>query len=157
MNLSDINSQPAELTNLLPKTRQNGDTKEFTAQFKVAFNYSNNIFDMLAQAGEKIEVSFLWDDEGRPMASIPYVPFSREFGAHTLVFSRNNKPVLTFPAEKLHKFRVTPKANEVLEVSFLAFGLTSSQANSHAIHQIIKDPSITMSIDEGSGNQQEIA
>jgi len=156
MDLSEINNQPAELTNLLPKTRQNGDTKEFTAQFKVAFNFSNNIFDMLAQAGEKIQVSFLWDDEGRPIASIPYVPFSREFGVHTLTFSRNNKPVLQFTAEKLHKFRVTPKANEILEVSFLAFGLTSSKSTSHAIHQIIKDPSITMTVKEGAGNQGEL-
>ena len=151
MQLNEISDQPAELSNLLPKTRQNGDTKEFTAQFKVAFNYSHNIFDMLAVAGEKIGVSFLWDDEGRPIASIPYVPFTREFEGLSLTFSRNKKVVLAFPAEKLHKFRVTPKANEVLEVSFLAFGLTSSQANSHKIHQIIKDPSITLSISDGAG------
>lgn len=154
MDLSDINDQPAELTNLLPKTRQNGDTKEFTAQFKVAFNYGHKIFEMLAVAGEDISVSFLWDDEGRPIASIPYVPFSREFAGYRLEFHRNKKAVLSFPAEKLHKFRVTPKANEVLEVSFLAFGLTSSKANSHAIHQIIKDPSITMSIEQGAGQAE---
>lgn len=156
MDLSEITDQPAELTNLLPKTRQNGDTKEYTAQFKVAFNYSNNIFDMLAMAGEKIAVSFLWDDEGRPVASIPYVPFSREFGNHVLEFKRNNKSVLVFPAEKLHKFRVTPKAGEVLEVSFLAFGLTSSNADAAAIHKILKDPSITISLTEGAGAQGEI-
>ena len=154
MDLSDINDQPAELTNLLPKTRQNGDTKEFTAQFKVAFNYSHNIFQMLAIAGEQIEVSFLWDDEGRPKASIPYVPFSREFSGYRLEFHRNKKAVLSFPAEKLHKFRVTPQANEVLEVSFLAFGLTSSKAGASAIHAILKDPSITMSIERGAGQSE---
>lgn len=156
MKLADIHDQPAELSNLLPKTRQNGDTKEFTAQFKVAFNYSNNIFDMLAQDGETIEVSFLWDEDGRPMASIPYVPFSREFAGQVLTFKRNNKEVLTFPAEKLHKWRVTPKANQVLEVSCLAFGLTSSKADTHHIHKIVKDPSITLTVSEGVGAQQEL-
>lgn len=82
------------------------------------------------------------------------MPFSREFNGFRLEFARNKKSVLSFPAEKLHKFRVTPKANQILEVSFLAFGLTSSKASSSAIHAILKDPSITMSIEEGAGQAE---
>jgi hypothetical protein len=152
MSLTTIQNQPVEIRKLLPKTRQAGEQKEFTAGFECEFDYSTHILEMLSMDGEAISLEGLWDEEGKPNTSIDSVKFTREFGGLLLSFKRNNKSVLAFQTESVKGFTAKPTGGGNLKVKFNAFGICA-EGDTNRIHKMLKDPGITLTIEEGHGVQ----
>lgn len=143
MKLSDIKTVPCEVKP--PQLRVRGENRERTAQFKVLFEFSENILECLAVDKQKWKLTGLWDEDNNPKPGIDHVAFSREHTHYLLNFSRNNAPVMSFHADKIDGWKITPIKGGIFKVECRPFGLCS-EGDTETLHKLLKDPGLTMTI-----------
>lgn len=152
MQITEIRDQPATLKPVTGDTRGK-DPKVYTANFAVVF-YFHNILKVLSPT-DNWELPDLWDDEQRPVIKGMFVSIPREFENYGIAFKRNAATLLTFQAEKLHGFKLLPKEGEILEVTMKVLGVCS-EGDIEQLHKLVKDESITISIQNATGSQGDL-
>lgn len=144
MKLSDISLVHCEVKNIQLRVR--GENRERTAQFKVAFEYSHNILEVITVDRQKWQLTGLWDEDQNPRPGIDHIVFSREHSHYLLHFARNNAPVMSFHADKIDGWRVSPAKGGIYKVEMRPFGVCS-EGDAETLHKLLKDHGLTMTIE----------
>jgi len=153
MQITEIRDQPATLKPVTGDARTTGDLKVYTAYFELEF-FFHNILNVLSPT-DNWAMPDLWDEDDNPVIKGMFVSIPRAFENYGIAFKRNAATILTFQAEKLHGFKLLPKEGSILQVTMKVLGVCS-EGDIEDLHKLVKDESITISIQNATGTQGDL-